>query len=770
MSSSSRIPGLFQSSTYRPVDPSSAPLGTQHDGLDFSQENDPSSSSVLEDDAKRRNQTTTSNSGPGLRWKGWALEYWALLGSVLAFAGMIALLAVFDGRPIFDSNGVSLNTLVSTLSLTMKALAAYVVAECMAQWKWILFPPQLEASSPGELFRSDSEPRPLMDFDRIDAATRGPLGSLRVLLRTRRSMPLRFASVLTILLLALDPFAQQVVQIREQVEFQKDIRAEITDTARISRAQSYNNGSAMVTHRMIQDEGTLDEDDDDSTTASTVHDYSIKTDVTMSMQSAILAGLSRSATELRQETLVTCPNGNCTWDPFHTLGVCQRCNDITADLKHVDGFEEVFGALENVTKPASVFDSVSGYVLPNGHYITNIDGCPFMSGSGSQKCCDRPPDGVYDIAWGAAGYITTTFGTGNPNKTNSMKDVDTLIWSTSLIYPDTSTFDTSEVGEGSKCGTAPKWPKVPMQAMECAIYYCVQNIEASVTGNTLHERQVENKTFVRNRDSWERYQEPEHGGERFTPPADERDSLEFHPQYSVADYTDLELERADGMGGVYWIHEDSVKSLSAYMQNAFRSDDYSGSRVSKRLQETIGWSAGDTRYEPAGFNGVSREFPTSDGFKSLVDVSPSALWGLLSWDHGTGYHMERGFEALAVAMSNEMRRSFDPELRKADEMYQGYVANASVVYEIRWPWMVLHGVVLLSAVLFLATTLVKASSDRSLALGSAGVGAGAVPLWKSSSLATIRKGHQMGGILDQADTVKEMEDVARKAHLPLSKV
>jgi hypothetical protein len=109
---------------------------------------------------------------PNKRWRAWTWEYWALAGSLVSLAVMIALLRVFDGKKVFVWNTITLNTIVSILSLITKANLAYILAECMAQWKWLLFTDQK---------------RPLIDFDRIDAATRGPLGSLRVLLRTKKA-------------------------------------------------------------------------------------------------------------------------------------------------------------------------------------------------------------------------------------------------------------------------------------------------------------------------------------------------------------------------------------------------------------------------------------------------------------------------------------------------------------------------------------------------------------------------------------------------------
>lgn len=80
----------------------------------------------------------------------------------------MVLLAVFDGRSIFDWKSVTLNAVISVLSVSMKASLTFAVAELIGQWKWILF---------------SRSARPLMDFERIDMASRGPLGCISVLTR-----------------------------------------------------------------------------------------------------------------------------------------------------------------------------------------------------------------------------------------------------------------------------------------------------------------------------------------------------------------------------------------------------------------------------------------------------------------------------------------------------------------------------------------------------------------------------------------------------------
>lgn len=102
----------------------------------------------------------------------WNLEILALVGSILMFMVMAVLLGCYDKKPIFDWHGVTLNTLVSILSVSMKMMLTFAVAECIGQWKWILF---------------SRDSRYLIDFNRIDVASRGPLGSLGLLWTVRGS-------------------------------------------------------------------------------------------------------------------------------------------------------------------------------------------------------------------------------------------------------------------------------------------------------------------------------------------------------------------------------------------------------------------------------------------------------------------------------------------------------------------------------------------------------------------------------------------------------
>lgn len=97
----------------------------------------------------------------------WLLEIASLLIAVAAFIALIVILKMVDDQPL--SSWIfpfSVNTVVSTLSITMKAPLAYAVGSCLGQGKWTWF---------------KKRPGPLSGFVIFDDASRGPLGCISLL-------------------------------------------------------------------------------------------------------------------------------------------------------------------------------------------------------------------------------------------------------------------------------------------------------------------------------------------------------------------------------------------------------------------------------------------------------------------------------------------------------------------------------------------------------------------------------------------------------------
>ncbi|GKT85721.1 hypothetical protein CT0861_02939 [Colletotrichum tofieldiae] len=658
-----------------------------------------------------------------LRWSAWGPEYWALVGGIVSFITMVVLLAHFDNKPIFTWQGVTLNAIVSILSVAMKAAIAFVISECLAQWKWILF------------IRED---RPLIDFDRIDSATRGPLGSLRILLRTKGAFVVQLGAILTLLAVGLDPLAQQIIQIREGVVYTQTNRVDDGPLALNSATNRYSMGTVIRNQRPILN--------------STKSEWTVTTDIPLSMQGAILSGISKSPWEVEQEALVQCPTSNCTWSQFSTVGICHKCNDITSDLKRVEDFGQVIVAMANTTYADYKVPSTA-FALPNGHFIANINGCPPYNGRFAD-CESSQPLGIYSDDR----YTTTSFGTAIPSKTNSMKDVNTLIWSMSIIHPDmealnkSSGFTPGESETDSKAGLK-FWPDVPLQATECALYYCVKNINSRVEGNQLIENITEATDARRDPGSWERGAELKNGLPENVITEEANGTLEFDKYWSAVGYSELRLEFPNNATQDYFrISPTSVMSIGAHMQQLFRANLTGSVDQREEIEKKLGKGA-------AGVNGAS--FGPYDELS--MKATPPALNGLWAW---TRHNISSTFYTLATSMTNEMRRNFAPGQNQENGQdknrfqdgtlsYYGKVGRSTVLYHIQWPWIALHGLMVVAAIGFLLVTL-RNSSPK-----------GDVPLWKSSSLAAIRHGRDVGGVLSRSTTLGDIEDTARRVRVNL---
>jgi hypothetical protein len=553
-------------------------------------------------------------------------------------------------------------------------------------------------------------------------------------------LSLQFGAALTLLVVGLDPFAQQIVQLRQNVIFERRSAQQLGDVALISRAPSYSMGQTTRQQATGMN--------------STKSNWTvIDTQIPLSMESAILTGLSRSPWEVARETLVQCPTGNCTWDQFNTLGVCHKCNNITSDLRRVKDFGDVFLALDNYQFGSDRIPSTA-FSLPNGHFIANIDGCSPYSGAGTE--CDEVKPSIIESD---NKYITTSFGTGNPNKTNSMKEIDTLIWSMSVIYPDVDWVNKTSpnyINMWDEDSDSIKWPDVPLHAMECAVHYCIKTIDSAVQGNQLVENITEATDAIRDPDSWQRYPELENNMSENIPPDDEVDSLEFNSRYSTVGYSDLRLKSPNNDTELWYsIESQSVFSISTHFQQLFEKNYIEGGRMKREMEKKLGKGA-------VGINGASLGLKQDD---LSTKAYPPALNGIWTW---TRTNMTSIFEALATSMTNEMRRNYEPRssqksgqdisrFRDGTMTELGSVGLLTVVYDVRWPWIALHAAMLLFVAVFLCITLMNSRSSE------------AAPLWKSSTLATLRHGYQVGDVLAGADNVEDMETKAKRAYVKVQR-
>jgi len=176
-----------------------------------------------------------------------------------------------------------------------------------------------------------------------DSASRGPLGALKLLWQLGLRHPLSSCGALiTILMLVIDPFAQQIIH------YYGCSLAVQGQQATIPRTNFYVSGGTHIGAGAINIPPTL--------------------------QSAINAGIFSPGGSVTP----SCPTGNCTFmGQYSTVGYCGGCRDVTDDLKFIfnnasskylgngGGFTE---SLESFVSylPSGTFVNSTGTIAPNG--------------------------------------------------------------------------------------------------------------------------------------------------------------------------------------------------------------------------------------------------------------------------------------------------------------------------------------------------------------------------------------------------------------------
>lgn len=125
----------------------------------------------------------------------WIWELLSLLVCVSCVGTIIIILLRYDDRPLPTwSFGLTINGVISVLAGVAKASMILPVAECISQLKWYWF--------------WNGSPRPLIDFQFLDAASRGPWGCLLLLFRPRQWSTSSVGAMITVAALLMEPSLQ----------------------------------------------------------------------------------------------------------------------------------------------------------------------------------------------------------------------------------------------------------------------------------------------------------------------------------------------------------------------------------------------------------------------------------------------------------------------------------------------------------------------------------------------------------------------------------
>ena len=128
----------------------------------------------------------------------WWWETLAIVASLLCMAGIVIILVRMNNRPLTNwTFFLSLPATIAVFSTAAKSLAAAAIGASISQPKWLHF---------------RAGPRPLGDFDRFEEASRGPMGSLKLVGAGPWGL-VTIGALATVLALGFDVFIQQLVRL-----------------------------------------------------------------------------------------------------------------------------------------------------------------------------------------------------------------------------------------------------------------------------------------------------------------------------------------------------------------------------------------------------------------------------------------------------------------------------------------------------------------------------------------------------------------------------
>lgn len=197
---------------------------------------------------------------------------------------------------------------------------------CVGQLKWRWF----------------KENRPLQDIVIYDSASRGPLGALTLIYLLGLRHPLSsIGALITIFMLVIDPFAQQIIR---YYGCSQEIQGRQASVPRTNLFQSDNNFLGL-------------------------NGQFVQVSIPSDLQSAINAGIFSPGGHVPFD----CPTGNCTLDdPYSTIGYCSRCIDTTSDLEFDTVLEDDTLEDGDVLSYLPSGTSINA-IGPTSDYTTDID-------------------------------------------------------------------------------------------------------------------------------------------------------------------------------------------------------------------------------------------------------------------------------------------------------------------------------------------------------------------------------------------------------------
>ncbi|KAJ9615758.1 hypothetical protein H2200_001835 [Cladophialophora chaetospira] len=220
----------------------------------------------------------------------WSLEILSCLGSLVLLVAICIVLSQYNHKPSPSwPHNITLNTVISILATTFKALMLAATAEAISQTKWLWY----------------RKAHPVSHIQRFEDASRGIPGSFRLLYIVRFKHFVVLGALITIIAIGTDPFFQQTVQYRACNVVNPRLNSSVPIAIMYKPAQALTN----------------------------LDGASGPAPLDLAMQGAIMDGILNPGSK-NTDINPVCQTGNCTFPlPYLSLGVCSSCTNTVYDLK-----------------------------------------------------------------------------------------------------------------------------------------------------------------------------------------------------------------------------------------------------------------------------------------------------------------------------------------------------------------------------------------------------------------------------------------------------
>ena len=172
------------------------------------------------------------------------------------------------------------------------------------------------------------------------------------------------------------------------------------------------------------------------------------------MQAVIFQGFSQDEEDIAKSLPFICASNTCTWGSYASVGVCSSCNPITEYIE-----------VSTYANDGPDADSHLSFI--NGTYTKASQGIAYGIPTGPV---------LNNWARDARPYVFDSILTAYPRSTLTFSASDLMIMSVSMIkatYP-----DQANLGQ---------WPNIQITAEECALSFCAQRYNSSLSSGVVEE-------------------------------------------------------------------------------------------------------------------------------------------------------------------------------------------------------------------------------------------------------------------------------------------